>query len=301
MGLLTDQTLLSFALINTVLALSVYVTFGSGLFALANGGFMAIGAYVVANLANQTDMSSFLRTVFGILVAVVIGFIVALPFLRLRGIYLALLTFGFGEVIYVLALNLRGITNGQFGMTVPRSIENRGIAIWVIVAVLFVWRLRTSRFGRAADAIRQEEAVAEAMGIPVRRYTLSAFLISAGLAALAGGLWAQHTYFISPNDFGFTLILDLLLFVVIGGMHYWYGSVLGAFILTYLIEILNPLNAYRPVVLGVILTTTVVMYPRGLGGLVEAAFLKYRRRAQVTLDPVNDSDLHMSNESRTTI
>lgn len=284
---MTDPTLLGFALINTILALSLYVTFAAGLFSLANAGFMAIGAYTAANLATRTGVDSITSTLIGIVVAVLVALVVALPFLRLRGIYLALLTFGFGEVIFILARNLRGVTNGQFGMNVPRSIENPMLAITAIIVSLVVWRLRTSRFGQAADAIRQDELVAEAMGIPVRRYTLGAFVISAAFASLAGGLWAHHTFFISPNDFGFDLILNLLLFVVIGGMYHWSGAPLGAFALTYVIEALNPLNAYRPVVLGFLLTAMVVISPRGVAGIIEHVLARWRTRRPVPPTPTD--------------
>lgn len=275
MSLLTDPTLLGFALINSILALSLYATFAAGLFSLANAGFMAIGAYTAANLAARTGLDTITSTLIGVVAAVLVAFVVALPFLRLRGIYLALLTFGFGEVIFILARNLRGLTNGQFGMNIPRSIENPVLAVMAAIVTLLVWRLRTSRFGKAADAIRQDELVAEAMGIPVRRYTLGAFVLSAAIASLAGGLYAHHTFFISPNDFSFALILDLLLFVVIGGMYHWYGAPLGAFVLTYLIEALNPLNAYRPVVLGLLLTAMVVTWPRGVAGIIEQARIRF--------------------------
>ena len=287
MSLLTDPTLFGFALINAIMAFSLYVTFATGLFSLANAGFMAIGAYTAAKLAVDAGFGPLASTLVGVLASVAVAFVVALPFLRLRGIYLALLTFAFGEVVFILARNLRGITNGQFGLSVPRTVENPVLAITALVVATIVWRLRSSRFGQAADAIRQDELVAEAMGVPVKAYTLAAFVLSAAIAGLAGGLWAHHTYFISPDDFGFSLILDLLLFVVIGGMYDWYGALVGAFALTYVIEALNPLNAYRPVATGLLLTVVVVASPRGVAGTVTR--LRQRAHERATLRPAASS------------
>lgn len=274
LDLLGDPTLFGYALMYSLLALSLYLTFACGLFSLANAGFMAIGAYAAGLLVTRLGVDPVTSTAAAVAASVVIAAVVAAPMLRLRDIYLALLTFGFGEMVYVVANNA-SFTGGQFGLSVPLRVENWGIVVALASVMLLVWRWRTSLYGRAADAVRQDETAAEAMAIPTHRYMIVSFIVSAAICGLAGSLWAQHTYFISPHDFGFDLILNLFLFVVVGGVYRWYGAVVGAFGLTYVIQALAPLTVWRPVVLGLIMTICIVLLPEGVTGF---RFRRFRRK-----------------------
>jgi branched-chain amino acid transport system permease protein len=275
-----DPTLLGFALLYSLLTLSMYITFACGLFSMANAAFMAIGAYVAGILAARAGQGALVATAAGVAASVGVALVVSTPMLRLRGIYLALLTFGFGQVVYVIANSATGITGGQLGLTVPYQVSNLTLALVRAAVLVLLLRWRTSIYGAAADALRQDEPAAESLGIPVRRYTIASFVASGGIAGLGGALWAQHTYFISPHDFGFELLLNLFLFAVVGGIYKWYGAVIGAFALTYLIQALNGLDNWRTVVLGALLTLTVLIAPQGLLAIPVRQLLwaKVRRR-----------------------
>lgn len=268
MSILTEQTVLVTALIFSIYALSLHITLKAGLFALANAGFGAIGAYTAADLLVRYSVTPILATLAAVAVSVLVAFVVVLPFLRVRGIYLALLTFSFGELVLALVKNGGDLTKGTVGLNVPRTVGAPDLIVVVVIIVVAVARLERSRVGKAMDAIRLNEDMAEAMGIPVRRTLIGAFVLSSALAGTAGALWAQQTYYIAPDDFGFLLVVKILLYTVVGGAFVWYGPVIGAFFMTYVSEFMTPLGDLRQILLGLVLVGVVVLRPDGLSQLL---------------------------------
>lgn len=259
-----------FALVSSALGLSIYVTLRTGLLSLANAGFMSIGAYVGALMTLHWQTPLLVSVIGGALAAGFIGLLLGLPVLRLRDVYLAIATIGFGEVVRVFMLNVDNlagvtITGGSLGLNnIPRKTETWHLVLFLGLLIYFFLRIDRSRIGRAFDAIRQDDSVAATMGIPVVRYRNLAFVLGAIIAGAAGVFSAHLTYFVSPNEFGFNEAVRILTFAILGGFTHWVGPIVGAFILTFLPEFLRFLGEYRPIVNGVILILAIVYLPRGL-------------------------------------
>jgi branched-chain amino acid transport system permease protein len=283
--LANNAATIAFVLINIALGLSIYLTLYTGLLSLANAGFMAIGAYTAAIAATQTSWPLPVALAAGMLLA---G-LVALPFgvlvLRLRDVYLAIATLGFGQIISISALNgdklLRALSgdpqltvfNGAEGITLtyasPRLILGLPETTWPLIAyvlglVYFLATLQRSRFGRLLAAIRLDETAAATLGVQVLRYKLLAFVLGAAIAAGAGVLSTPIVRVIDPRSFAFSRAVDILAFAVLGGMTHWAGPIVGALLLTSLPEALRFLKEQREVVNGVIIMLSIIFLPRGL-------------------------------------
>ncbi len=266
-------TNLNFALIAAILGLSIYITLRTGLLSLANAGFMSIGAYTGALLTLRLGTPLGISILAGGLLAGLVGILVGLPVLRLKDVYLAIATIGFGEVTRIFVLNIdnvlgRELTGGALGLNgIPKIVTTWHILLVLGLLVYFFYRLERSPIGRALAAIQQDENVASSMGIHVVRYKIFAFVTGAIIAGFAGGLSAHLTRFIGPNEFGFELAVEILTFAVLGGSQFWLGPILGAFILSLLPEILRFLKENRAIVNGVILMLTIIFLPEGLASL----------------------------------
>ncbi|HEY6897588.1 MAG TPA: branched-chain amino acid ABC transporter ATP-binding protein/permease [Rhodocyclaceae bacterium] len=260
----TYSTLVYSVGVHMLLALSIWLTLSCGLLSLANAAFMGIGAYVGAlltlNLGWPFELVLLAAGAAPALVALVIG----APVLRLSGVYLAMATLAFGEVVRVTALNLE-ITGGPEGLNgIPLATSG-----WHIVAILALTlyglhRLRRSRVGRAFEAIKEDEVAARLMGIDVDRHKLFAFTLGAMIAGVAGALNAHFTFFISPREYGFENAVDILTMTVLGGTGNLAGPLMGSAILTLLPELLRFLHDYRPMVNGAVLILVVLFLPKGI-------------------------------------
>jgi branched-chain amino acid transport system permease protein len=273
--LLTYESLVGFIGLNGLLALSVYSTLSCGQLSLANAGFMAIGAYTASLLTMNAGWPFALTLVAAALLPAVVAVPLGLPVLRLRGVFLAIATIGFGEVVRLGFVNW-DYTNGALGLVaIPQKTR-----LWMVYLALgagvFVFaRLRGSRIGYALEAIREDEAAARTLGIDSTRYKLSMFILGAALAGLAGALEAHLTFMVAPSGYGFTRVVDMLVYAVVGGMAVYYGPVVGAAFLTLLPEVLRALGPLvgvspgplRLFVNGVILLLVILFLPNGLVSL----------------------------------
>lgn len=274
------EIVLQFMLVNAILGLSIYLTLYTGMFSLANAGFMAIGAYVGVILTQNYDLPLWAGVIGGMVAAALLSVPIGLPVLRLRDIYLAIATIGFGEVVRILILNFDTLassvtgesvrlTRGALGITgIPKITETWHLILFLVIAGYFLIRLHRSRFGRAMAAIRQDEQAAANMGINVVLTKNMVFIMSALLAGAAGALKAHLTRTISPGDYGFSQAVDILAYAVLGGTSTWVGPIVGAFVLSALPEVLRDFKEYRGIASGVILLLVIVYLP---GGLVNPA------------------------------
>lgn len=270
------EPVVQFMLVNGLLGLSIYLTLYTGMFSLANAGFMAIGAYTGVILTQNFDLPLWAGLIGGMLLAGVIAIPIGLPVLRLRDIYLAIATIGFGEVVRILILNfdplvssLTGqdvlLTKGALGITgIPKVAETWHLVLVLAIASYFIYRLHRSRFGLAMAAIRQDEQAAANVGIDVVYVKNAVFIMSAVLAAAAGVLKAHLTRTISPGDYGFSQAVDMLAFAVLGGTTTFVGPIVGGMALTALPELLRDFKQYRGVVNGALLLLVIVYLPGGL-------------------------------------
>jgi len=267
---------------NILLALSIYLTLACGLLTVANAAFMGLGAYTAALLTLNTGTPFFLTLVAGGLLPAAIALLIGGPTLRLSGVYLAMATLAFGEVVRILILNAGDLTGGALGLNgIPQLTGWLDVALAVAVALYVLVRLAHSRIGRTITAICQDEVATEVMGLNVRAYKLFSFVAGAVLAGLAGALNAHLTFFISPNEYGFERGVEILAMGVLGGTGSPWGAVLGAVLITMLPELLRGLGHYRPLINGVILIVIILYSPKGIWHLLQfASRFAVRRRAR---------------------
>lgn len=275
--------ILILALINIILAVSLnLINGGAGMLSIGHAGFMAVGAYASSLLSLYFDQIQLfpssagillrfpIALLFGGLLAALIGFLIGIPVLRLRGDYLAIATLGFGEIIRVIALNLE-ITHGARGLPgIPNYTNFWWAQLFAILTVVVIWNIVHSNHGRALVSIREDEIAAAAMGINTTYYKVAAFVIGAFFAGVAGGLFAHHLAYIDPKSFGFMKTVEILLMVVLGGLGSITGSIIAAVVLTGLPEALRFLQSYRMIIYAATLILLMIYRPQGLLGRREA-------------------------------
>jgi branched-chain amino acid transport system permease protein len=268
--------------INAILATAMFLVLYSGQLSLAAPGFMAIGAYVSVLMSNYWHTPGVLNTVTGALLAGVVGLLVGLPVLRLRGVFLAIATIGFIEAIRLgVILNVK-ITGEGLGLSNTASADPLGginiILVSAAVIVFVIWRLTKGRLGNAWSAIRQDELAAQSQGINVAQYKMIAFIISALMAGYAGALEAHLTFNIDPGDaqYGVTRTVQILTFAVLGGSGFVLGPVAGALIISLLPYVFGAAGPYINIVSGIFLIAVIVFRPQGIVGRGGLAIIRPR-------------------------
>jgi branched-chain amino acid transport system permease protein len=273
----TSQVL-TFIGINSILALSLYITALAGQLSVGHAAFMGIGAYTSALLMTKLGWPFFLTTTCGALVGGFFGFCIGLPTLRLRDLYLAIATLAFNIIWVVLVMNIEAFGGALGIFNVPKETNNTIVYVSLAVLLLFFHRLKDSRLGRAFRAIEENEEAARAMGVNAVYYKVYAFTLGALLAAYAGALYAHFVTFISPHDFEVDRSIEILLFVVLGGAQTFLGPIIGAGLLTLAPEFLRFLAEYRLLVYG--LMFVVIMLIRH-EGLIEEDTFSWKRWSQI--------------------
>jgi branched-chain amino acid transport system permease protein len=290
---LTYQSAVGFAGIGALLALSVYTTLSCGQLSLANAGFMAIGAYTGALLTFHSSLPFPLVLAASALLPALVALPLGLPVLRLRGVFLAIATIGWGEVVRLCLVNWQ-FTNGALGLVaIPQRAGLPTIYLCLALVVFVLWRLRGSRAGYALEAIREDEPAARTMGIDTTAHKLAMFVLGAGVAGLAGGLEAHFSFMVAPSSYTFGRVVDMLAGAVVGGAATPAGPVLGAVFLTLLPELLREVSrisglapgALRLFVNGAILLLVILFLPNGMISL-PAALRAWRRSRKARHAPV---------------
>lgn len=265
--------------IYIILALGLNVVVGfAGLLNLGFVAFYAIGAYTYALLNTRFGFDFWSALPFSIGLTTAAGFLLAIPALRLRGDYLAIVTLGFGEMVRLILNNWDSVTrgpNGISGISPPTimtiSLDKLSyyyylVLFFVILAVFVTNRVYSSKIGRAWVAIREDETASSAMGINTTLYKLYAFAFGAFWAGLAGNLFAAKMQFVSPESFTFMESILILCMVILGGLGSIPGVILGAIILVLLPEVLREVQLYRMLALGGGLVLMMIFRPQGLLG-----------------------------------
>ena len=237
------RSVLIFAGINVIAAFSFYVPFKTGQISLGQAGFMGVGAYAAGIVTAKLGLPFPLGLLAGGVAAGLIGVGVGFPALRIRGIYLLLLTLGFAEIVQVIILTW-DYTGGAQGFQNIPFLENSLVWIYAVVAVLIVFfaRLERSSLGRAMDSIHEDETAAEVMGIDVVRIKLFAFGLGAFIAGLAGALFAHYSTYVDSVTFNILVGVEILMFVLVGGGFSYWGPLFGAMFLSLLPEFLRALR-----------------------------------------------------------
>jgi branched-chain amino acid transport system permease protein len=258
------QTLLLTIGINTILAFSFYVPFSSGMICLGQAGFMAIGAYVAALLTTKAGFPFLWAVLAGGCAGGIVGIVTGFPALRIRGVYLMLMTLGLGEAIRVFFLNFEYV-GGVTGISgIPQKTNLYNIYAFIAVLIILFLRLNSSQIGRIVEAIRENEEAAQGMGINLTRYKVLVFGAGAFIAGIGGGFYAHYVQFIEPGNFGIQQSLELMIYSIFGGTETLWGSIFGAAFLTLLPEWLRSLQEWRMFMYGIILLLMMVLRPTGI-------------------------------------
>ena len=266
--------------ITLVGVLSVFVVTGlTGLFSLGQASFMAIGAYVAGLLAKSFGWGFVPCAIVAVLVGGVFGAIIALPTVKLRRDYIALVTFGFGQAITAIINNLSGLTGGATGlMSIPKYTTPWHVLISVVVITYLVWNLKKSRFGRQCIALKSDELAANAMGINVNLLKTKAFIIASMITAYAGVLYAFHTTYVDAKIFTWNRSAEWLIVVFFGGMGSMTGAMVAGLLLGALPEILRAANDLRIIIYCAIVLFTINFRPQGLLGTYEFSITRVWNR-----------------------
>lgn len=261
--------------INIIMAASLNLATGFlGQLALGHAGFMSIGAYTSALFSQYISLGNeyitfLVSLVAGALMAGLIGLIVGIPALRLRGDYLAIITLGFGEIIRSIFQNLK-ITGGAQGLNgISKNSSFTTVFVIMIMILYVLYTFIRSRHGRAVIAIREDEIAAESSGIHITYYRTLAFTLSAALAGVAGGLYAHYAGLLTPKYFDFNRSIEFVVMVVLGGMGSLTGSILAAIVLTLLPQLLIDFSEYRMLIYSLALVIIMIFKPSGLLGTYE--------------------------------
>jgi branched-chain amino acid transport system permease protein len=262
--LFTYQSLVYALGVNSLLALSMYVVLAIGQLSLGQAAFMGVGAYASALLTVKFGVPFPLALVAAGATPALLAYVIGAPTLRLSGVYLAIATIGLGEVLRILFLNW-DYAGGALGLN---GIPEQAGFVWIygslVIALAALVAICRSRIGRAMEAMREDEAAAGVMGVNLPAYKLTALVVSAAIAGVAGAFNAHVSSFIGPNEYGFDAAVTILSFALLGGIGSPFGPVLGALVLTALPEVLRPLHDYRLVINGLIIVCVVIYLPGGL-------------------------------------
>ena len=251
--------------INIILALSLSLIMGfTGQLALGHSGFMSIGAYTAAMLTINLHMPFLLTLICGGIFAGLIGFLIGLPTLRLKGDYLAITTLGFCQIIVVVIQNISQLGGAQGLTGIPPKTTFAWVFFIMIATVLIIYNIVNSSQGRAMISVREDEIAAEAMGINTTKYKIMAFVIGAFFAGIAGGLYSHYMMYIEPNAFNFLKSIDIVVFVVLGGMGSIPGNIISTIVLTYLPEGLRGFGDFRMVVYPIVLIVIMILGAKGI-------------------------------------
>lgn len=269
---------------QSLLAMSLYYPLMAGQLSLASPGFYALGGYIAAIMATVEYFAPWRDALgWGIfplewlaagIMSGLLAIVVGIPALRLRGIYLALATIAFVEILRVICLNLE-ITGGAIGIFgIPQLFESRWNYVWtfgplLILMLFFSYRLDRSRVGRAFKAIREDELAAGAMGINTTRYKVLAFVIGAVLAGVVGAMSAPFLNTWNARQGTFDASIAYLAYVLIGGSRSMWGPLLGGTLLAALPELLRPLKDSRLIINGLVLVFASIYLPQGIAGALD--------------------------------
>ena len=287
LGMLDAYTVLIITMggVNAIMAISVNMIVGiTGQLTLGQAGFLAIGAYACIFFNLDVGLPLPLAVICAVFITSIAGFLIGFPVLKLSGDYLAIVTLGFGEIIRVVFINLKSITGGPNGrvfttvMKMNNTLAFAVVTLLLVFIIAFLQNFLRSTYGRAIMACREDEIAANACGINIFRYKMVGFVIAAFIAGIGGCLYAMVVGLVQPANAAFLRSIDYLIFVVFGGMGSMTGSILAAYALTALQELLRflpkVLQDSRLIFYAFILIFVMLFRPKGLLGMREFSFVR---------------------------
>lgn len=283
--------LMNRALIHAILATGlVFLTGFAGQISLGQAGFYAIGAYSSAYLTTKLGAPIIVGVLVGIAISVAAGFLLSIPSFKLKAFFLSLVTIAFGQIVWILVINLTPITGGPYGFfgipfySVGGNMLSYGQLFWLLGGVLvlciyIMFAIKHSHFGRAMLAMNDDDVATETCGISTKKLKIAAFGFAAGLAGLAGALYAHLAGFLSPEPFTFFESSNFVAMAVVGGLRHMSGGVVGGIGLTLLPEFLRfgGWENYYLMVTALIVILIIIFIPIGLGPIIENLFRRVFR------------------------
>ncbi|MFZ5848866.1 MAG: branched-chain amino acid ABC transporter permease [Actinomycetota bacterium] len=281
--------LLTVVMAYTIAAAGLNLLFGlSGGVSMGHGAIFGAGAYATGWLVLNTSMP--LWSVFALIAVgfVVVGGVLVIPTLRVSGLFLAMVTLAYALLFNVVILNWDGVTGGPLGLSIfppertlptPRNLFLFA-AVVAAAAVWITWRLRASSLGRGWRALKDSEASASVLGIPVVRYKVIAFVLSAIFAGIGGYFYALAVGYLSPTEYDVMLSVDFLVVLIVGGAGRVLGPLLGSLLVVLAPEYLGFIGEYEPLIVGILLLLFLTFARGGISGFVSAVARRVRPRPQ---------------------
>ncbi|HBY93166.1 MAG TPA: branched-chain amino acid ABC transporter permease [Chloroflexi bacterium] len=288
------QTLILNLATNAALALSMYVALRTGVFSVASIGAMAIGAYASALATIHLGTPFPVSMLIGVVLALIVSIPLIIPVLRLNYMYLALATLSFNEIIGFVLIRWADVTGGPLGLVgIPKIVGFAHVGLYLLVLLLWFWRLERGVFGRLTVAVQTDQQVVSSLGLEPGRVKVYGFLTSIAIGGSVGTLSAHFSRFIAPANFGFDVTISTLSYAVIGGLGAFWGPVAGALLLTAAPELLRFLGTFRLVVSSLLVLVVAIYYPDGLVGLVHrVARVLWPHRASLPEQPPDQPTAH---------
>lgn len=284
--------LISMSLIWIILTQGLNVIQGyTGYVSLAQASFFGIGAYASALLTMKAELSFWAALLLSVVITTLIGMAIGFPILRTKDHYFAIVTMAFCMITFIVMQTWEEVTGGDAGLSgvpIPEPIFGLNFAkkedfyylllVLVLLVLFIVYRIIHSKIGRAMISIRENEPLAQSMGIALFKYKLMAFSISAALGGLSGSLYAHYTKYISPTPFALDYSLNAILAVILGGSGTIVGPIIGSFLLIFLPEYLRIAEEYRLVIYSLLLILITIYAPKGVIHLLQMAWSAVEKR-----------------------
>lgn len=259
----------------------------TGQCSFCHAAFWGIGAYASTLLTMKLGLSFWIALPLSAFVAGVIAVPIGFPCFRLKGPYFVIITLAFGELIKLIEISWVSFLGGSNGISFipfpePISIPGLSTIVFesktsfyylllplVLISLYVFYRLETSRFGVACNAIREADDLAKSVGINVLRYKMIAFIAASCFAGVAGSFYSTYTSYISPQNFSIHTSLMLLVFMMVGGVQSVSGSIIGTVVMCFLTELLRSFDQYEPLFYGLVLVLVLIFMRGGLLGLIK--------------------------------
>jgi len=280
-------TVLCETLVMSLLALSFNLLFGyMGQLSFGQAAFYGLGGYTVAMLMTKVHFNFWLSIVAGVFVASIIGLIVGFFCVRLRGIYFAILTLAFGQLIFFIVFKWHNFTGGDDGIqgVFPPELLKSPTSYYYFILLIFlastfiIWRLLHSPFGLTIQSMRENSERTEFLGINIARYQLIAFVIAAAIAGLAGAIWVPFYRSVAPSYLTWIKSGEPVMAAILGGPSIFYGPILGMFIMTFFHSWVLGFTIYWPVVMGALILLIIFFLPGGILGFIQEKLNQRRER-----------------------
>ncbi len=279
------------ALIMSLFALSFNLLFGvMGQLPFGQAAFYGLGGYGMAMLLTKFQVNFWVSLVAGVGIAALIGLLVGLFCVRLRGIYFSILTLAFGQLIFVVIYKWHDFTGGDDGIqgVFPPEFLKDPTAYYYFILLIFslsafiLWRIIHSPFGYTLQAMRENSERTEFLGIPIARYQLIAFVISAAFAGLAGALWAPFYRSVAPSTLMWIKSGEPVMATILGGAGLFFGPVLGTFLITFIHAYLLGFTHFWPIIMGTLILIVIFLLPGGILGFIKEKWENRQDRKQQT-------------------